>query len=155
MFAAANAIERAYAARGYVLVRVAAPPQKLQNGGTLRLVVIDGFVESVDVNGVPEKQRALVTARMASLIGKRHVTLSEIERRLILASDVPGMTLSSTIARGATPGGTRLVLEATESGVIGSLGIDNRLPRSLGNFALNASLALNDPLGWGEQIYGA
>ena len=155
IFAAANALEQAYAARGYVLVRVAVPPQKLQNGGTLRLVVIDGFVESVDVNGVPEKQRAFVTARMASLIGERHVTLSEIERRLILASDVPGMTLSSTIARGAAPGGTRLVLEAAQSAVTGSAGFDNRLPSSLGNFALNAALALNDPFGWGEQIYGA
>jgi len=48
IFVAANAIEQAYAARGYVLVRVAVPPQKLQNGGTLRLVVLDGFIEGVD-----------------------------------------------------------------------------------------------------------
>ena len=33
IFAAANAIEQAYAARGYVLVRVAVPPQQLKNGG--------------------------------------------------------------------------------------------------------------------------
>jgi hypothetical protein len=104
IFAAANAIEQAYAARGYVLVRVAVPPQQLKNGGPLRLVVVDGFVESVDVKGVPERQRALVQARLASLIGKRHVTLAEIERRLILASDIPGLVLSSTIARGTAPG---------------------------------------------------
>ena len=104
LFAAANAIEQAYAARGYVLVRVAVPPQQLKNGGTLRLVVIDGFVEGVDVKGIPEKQRALVQARLASLIGERHVSLSEIERRLLLASDIPGLTLSSTITRGTTPG---------------------------------------------------
>jgi hemolysin activation/secretion protein len=110
IFAAANAIEQAYAAHGFVLVRVAVPPQQLKNGGQLRLVVIDGFVESVDVKGVPEKQRALVQARLASLIGRRHVTLPEIERRLILASDVPGLVLSSTIGRGAAPGGTLLVL---------------------------------------------
>jgi hemolysin activation/secretion protein len=131
IFAAANAIEQAYAARGYVLVRVAVPPQQLKNGGPLRLVVIDGFVESVDVKGVPERQRALVQARLASLIGRRHVTLAEIERRLILASDIPGLVLSSTIARGATPGGTLLVLEATWSPVAGTFGVDNRLPRSL------------------------
>ncbi|MBV9286828.1 MAG: ShlB/FhaC/HecB family hemolysin secretion/activation protein, partial [Hyphomicrobiales bacterium] len=115
IFAAANAIEQAYAAHGYVLVRVALPPQQLKNGGTLRLVVIDGFVEGVDVKAVPERQRALVEARLASLIGKRHVTLAELERRLILASDVPGLVLSSTLARGAEPGGTLLVLEATWS----------------------------------------
>jgi len=155
IFAAANAIEQAYAAHGYVLVRVAVPPQQLKNGGQLRLVVIDGFVESVDVKGVPEKQRALVQARLASLIGRRHVTLPEIERRLILASDVPGLVLSSTIARGAAPGGTLLVLEATWSPVSGTLGVDNRLPRSLGNWELNGSSAVNSPFGYGEQFYGA
>ena len=155
IFAAANAIEQAYAAHGYVLVRVAVPPQKLENGGTLHLVVIDGFVEGVDVKGVPEKQRALVQARLASLIGERHVTLSEIERRLILASDIPGLVLSSTIARGTAPGGTLLVLEATQSAVAGTLGFDNRLPSSLGTWELNGALAVNSPLGYGEQIYGA
>src|SRR5271157_2273668 len=110
IFAAANAIEQAYAARGYVLVRVAVPPQKLQNGGTLRLVVIDGFVEGVDAKGVPEKQRALVLARLHSLIGECHVTLGEIERRLLLASDIPGLALASTITRGNAPGGNALGL---------------------------------------------
>jgi hemolysin activation/secretion protein len=155
MFAAANAIEQAYAAHGYVLVRVAAPPQQLRNGGTLQFVVIDGFVESVDVQGVPERQRALVQARLASLVGRRHVTLHEIERRLLLASDVPGLSLSSTIARGTAAGGTRLVLEATWNAVTGTLGFDNRLPRSLGNWELNGAVAVNSPLGYGEQLYGA
>jgi hemolysin activation/secretion protein len=154
MFAAASAIEQAYAARGYVLVRVAVPPQQLKNGGTLRLVVIDGFVEGVDVKAVPERQRALVQARLASLVGERHVTLSEIERRLLLASDIPGLTLSSTIARGTTPGGTLLVLEAGWSPFVGTLGVDNRLPSSLGNWSLDGALAVNSPLGHGEQLYG-
>ena len=117
--------------------------------------MIDGFVEGVDVKGVPEKQRALVQARLASLIGERHVTLSEIERRLILASDIPGLALSSTITRGSAPGGTLLVLEATQSAAAGTLGFDNRLPNSLGTWELNGAFAVNSPLGYGEQIYGA
>jgi hemolysin activation/secretion protein len=89
IYAVANAIEQAYAAAGYILVRVVVPPQKLDKGGALRLVIVDGFVEGVDVKGVAESQRSVVAARMASLIGRRHVTLDEIERRLLLASDVP------------------------------------------------------------------
>ncbi len=155
IFAAANAIEQAYAVRGYVLVRVAVPPQQLKNGGSLRLVVIDGFIEGVDLKEIPEKQRTLVQARLASLIGKRHVTLAEIERRLLLASDIPGLSLSSTITRGTVPGATLLVLEGTWNAVVGTLGVDNRLPTSLGDWELNGALAVNSPLGYGEQIYGA
>jgi hemolysin activation/secretion protein len=154
IYAVANAIEQAYAAAGYILVRVVVPPQKLDKGGALRLVIVDGFVEGVDVKGVAESQRSVVAARMASLIGRRHVTLDEIERRLLLASDVPGVTLRSTLARGATPGGALLVLEATYNAISGSVGVDNHLPNSLGAFALNSTLA-NSAFGLGEQIYGS
>ena len=95
----------------------------------------------------------MVSARTASLIGLRHVTLNEIERRLLLASDVPGQSLTSTLERGATPGGTQLVLETKQSYVTGSIGIDNDLPQSLRNFEWTGSLAVNSALGLGEQAY--
>jgi hemolysin activation/secretion protein len=38
---------------------------------------------------------------------------------------------------------------------VGDIGVDNRLPRSLGNWELNGSVAVNSPFGYGEQIYGA
>ncbi len=153
IYTAANAIEQAYAAVGYVLVRVVVPPQKLVPGGTLRLVVIDGFIEGVDVKGTPERERPLIAARMASLIGKRHVTLAEIERRLLLVSDIPGLVLRSTLAQGKNPGAAQLVLEATQNYVTGTIGVDNRLPKSLGIWELNSSLALNSAFGFGEQAY--
>ena len=43
IFAAARALEAAYANAGYVLVRITLPPQKLVNGSKLRLVVVDGL----------------------------------------------------------------------------------------------------------------
>ena len=153
IYIAANAIEQAYAAAGFVLVRVVVPPQKLVPGGKLRLVVVDGFIQCVDVKGAPESQRALISARMASLIGKRHVTLAEIERRLLLVSDIPGLVLRSTLTRGTTTGGAELVLEATQNYVTGTVGVDNRLPKSLGIWELNSSLALNSAFGFGEQVY--
>ncbi len=155
VYAAANALEQAYAAAGYVLARVAVPPQKLADGGPLRLTLVDGFIEAVDVAGVPERQRDAVAARMASLVGQRHVRLADIERRLLLVSDMPGLALRSTLTRGATPGGTLLLVEATQTYATGTLGFDNRLPKSLGPFALNASVSLNSVFGFGEQVYAS
>src|ERR1700680_287139 len=105
----ANALEQIYARAGYVLVRVTVPPQKLNDGGAVRIVIVDGFVEKVQV----ERVRELVAARMSSLVGRRHVKLGEIERRLSIAGDVPGLRLKSTLARGEELGGTLLVLEGT------------------------------------------
>ena len=61
----ANAMEEAYARAGYVLVRVTVPEQKLNDHGPLKIVVVDGFIEKVQVDNVPERVHALVAARMA------------------------------------------------------------------------------------------
>jgi hemolysin activation/secretion protein len=156
VYATANAIAQAYASEGYVLARVVVPSQKLVNGGALRLVVVDGFIESVDVKGIPQRQQTLVAQRTASLVGRRHIKLAEIERRLLLTADDPGLHLRSTLARGEqASGGTKLVLEATQDPVAGVVGYDNYLPSSLGISEFNASLALNSTLGYGEQIYAS
>ena len=149
----ANTLEQIYARAGYVLVRVTVPPQKLNDGGAVRIVIVDGFVEKVQVDHVPESVRELVSARMSSLIGRRHVKLTEIERRLLIAGDVPGLRLKSTLARGEELGGTLLVLEGTHRLVTATANIDNRLPSSLGTWSYGTSVALNSAFGLGEQFY--
>jgi POTRA domain, ShlB-type len=44
----------AYARAGYVLARVSVPDQKLNDHGVLRIVVVDGFVEKVEVDNAPD-----------------------------------------------------------------------------------------------------
>src|SRR5688500_17710144 len=53
IFAAARDLEVAYARAGFVLVRVLLPPQHLADGARLRLMVIDGFIERVELKDVP------------------------------------------------------------------------------------------------------
>jgi hemolysin activation/secretion protein len=151
----AGALEQTYARAGYVLVRVMVPPQKLNDGGALRIVVVDGFIEEVQVDNVPDRVRVLVNSRMASLVGRRHIKLNEIERRLLTAGDVPGLRLKSTLARGTTLGGALLVLEGTHRLVSATTNIDNLLPRSLGTWSYGANVALNSPFGYGEQFYAS
>ena len=154
IYAAASALEGAYGAAGYALARVVVPPQKLDPHGRLRIVVVDGYIEKIDVKGVPERQRGLIAARLAPLVGKRHVKLTEIERRVLLAGDAPGLALKSTLATGAASGGTRLVVEsATERLITGDSGVDNNLPRALRNWEFTRNLQINSPFGYGEQFY--
>ena len=154
IYALARTIEQIHAAAGYVLARVVASPQKLVDRGTLRLTIVDGFIEEIDVAGVPERARAAVADRVGFLVGRRHVRLDEIERGLLLAGDVPGLKLKSTLMRGAREGGARLVLEGEHHLIAGSLGGDDRLSRSLGTWQLRGAIAVNSALGIGEQVYG-
>jgi hemolysin activation/secretion protein len=148
-------MEEAYARAGYVLVRVMVPEQKLNDNGPLKIVIVDGFIEKVQVDNVPAQVRALVAARMASLIGRRHIKLDEIERRLLISGDVPGLRLKSTLARGKKLGSALLVLEGTHQLVTGTASVDNRLPASLGTWTYGTTVALNSAFGLGEQFYGS
>ena len=154
IYAAASEIEAIHARAGYVLARVSVPPQELASGAILRIAVTDGFVEGVDVSGLPRRVRAPVKARVATLVGKHHVTLHQIEQALLIAGDTPGLVLRSTLMRGSQPGGTRIVLEGSQHLLQGSIGVDNGLDPSLGRSEVNLQLALNSALGLGEQIYG-
>jgi hemolysin activation/secretion protein len=154
IYAFAQSIEQIYAQAGYTLARVVVPPQKLVDQGTLVIVVVDGFIEGIDVTGVPERVRRVVVARLGFLIGLRRLKRAAIERGLLVAGDVPGLKLRSTLMRGVSDGGARLVLEGEHDLVTGSLGADDRLSRSLGTWQLRGSVAVNNALGFGEQIYG-
>ena len=63
LFALAGAVEAIYASHGYALVRVTVPAQRLVDGGEARLSVIDGFVERLELDGVPERARARLHSR--------------------------------------------------------------------------------------------
>jgi hemolysin activation/secretion protein len=155
LYGVAAEIEAAYSRAGYVLTRVTVPPQRLVNGGVFRLIVLDGFIESIDVSAVPERQREVVRARLASLIGAHGLTMAQIERRLLLAADVPGLILHSALTKGAEIGGARLVLEANWKPVSASIGADNLVGPTYGNFEFPIQASLNSALGFGELIYGS
>ncbi len=129
------------------------PPQKVEDGGTLRLQVVDGHIEAIDVSALPESLRSLVEGRVKGLVGRKRLTLEEIERSILLAGDIPGVKLKSALARGETDGGTRLILDGEQAPFSTTLGTDNKLPESVGRYQANATFAWNNPLGLGEQIY--
>ena len=152
---AAAELERAYNDAGYLLARVIVPPQNLVDGGSLSLRVIDGFIEEVVVDAVPEPLRAPVRERLLRLVGQTQLTSVQLERELLLAGELPGLRLRSALVRGTQEGGTRLVVESGFAPMALQVQLDNGLSDALGRTQLYATLSLNSPLGRGEQWYTA
>lgn len=153
IFAAARELEAAYAKAGYVLVRVVLPPQHLVNGARLKLRVVDGFIERIETRDVPERVRNRITTLVGPLTGRRSLTLSEIERRVLLAGDTPGVILRTTLAPGKGEGATVLVIDARYQAVSALLTFDNTLSRALGRTTMGAGLDFNSVAGLGELVY--
>lgn len=153
IFAAARELEGAFVRAGSVLVRVVLPAQTIKDGNRLRLVVVNGFIERVDYRNLPEPTRARVSALIEPLVGRRDLTLGEIERRLLIAGDTPGVALRSTLAPSASTGGTTLILEAKYRPVTGFFGGDNTVGRALGGFTIGGGVDANTVFGQGETLY--
>jgi len=153
LFAAARQLEQAYADRGYILVRVSVPPQRLSPGTPVRVVVIDGFVEDLDVDHVAQPIRLAVLERLRPLVGRHHLTQGQIERALLLAGDLAGARLRSALSPGRAPGGVRLMVEGAFARFEGALGMDNSLPAALGQWQFTGNMAVNGPLENGDQLY--
>ena len=153
IFAATNRLENAYTNAGFVLSRVVLPQQTLRDGGTLRIVVIDGFIERIDAEQVPERARDRVAEITRPLIGKRGIKLPQIERALLLAGDTFGIRLTSTLSPGDATGATVLTLDGEFKEYTGSFGFDNTLSDELGPVNLSAGFEINGALEMGETFY--
>lgn len=153
IFNAASDLETAYTQAGFVLSRVVLPAQELRDGGRLKIVVIDGFVETVDTTALPAPVRTRIERITEPLIGKRSLRLPEIERQLLLAGDTYGVALGSALAAGATPGGTSLILQPEFRPVTGFFAFDNYNADALGPVNLSAGVELNSPFNLGETLY--
>ena len=153
VFSAARDLEASYARAGYVLVRVVLPAQTLRDGNVLRIVVVKGFVEKVEYKDVPDQIKSRISAVIDPLVGRSDLRLAEIERKLLIAGDTPGVALRSTLTPGATPGGAILVVQARYQMVSGFAGFDNTLSGSLGRSNISLGLDTNSALGFGEIVY--
>ncbi|MEM9496139.1 MAG: ShlB/FhaC/HecB family hemolysin secretion/activation protein [Pseudomonadota bacterium] len=154
LYKVAAQIEARYHNAGYILSRVTIPPQELEDGATMRINVVRGFIESIDDTNLPERVRRAIGKYARSLIGERGLTLKQIERRLLLASRVPGVALKSAIAPGEQVGGARLILTADWRPVGVGVSTDNELSDAFDRWKFDGRISLNSVLGAGEQVYG-
>ncbi len=153
IYAAAQALEQRLIQDGAAFTRVVVPQQDLQDGGTVRLEIVRGYIERVDTSKLPSSIRGAIAEILAPLEGSEAPTMAEIERRVLLAGDTPGVRLRSTLAAGSKPGATLLVIEAHYRPVELTLTAGNSLSESLGRESYGIGFNFNSVLGLGESIY--
>lgn len=142
-FGVAQALELRYRNAGYVTTRVVVPQQTIESG-VFRIQVIEGFLSDIVFEGDSGPARAAIERLIGPLRGIRPVELADIERRLLLANDLAGITVRATLE--AAPdvlGGSTLRVAAQRSQREASLSLDTRSSPYLGWANVGASLAFN------------
>jgi len=153
LYSLALEIEREYNEKGYPLVRVILPTQELEpEQATIFLKVIDGYIEQLDLSKVPVNQVRRVYSYLKPLIKKKSIKFSDIERQLLLAGNIAGLTLESTLAAGTNEGGTVLAIDTKHQLINGGVTFDNTQSEELGRQQGQIRAVINSPMGLGETI---
>ncbi len=142
------ALVNLYRSNGYVYTAVSA----FVDHGALRFIVTEGHVTDVQVEGDVGPVRAQVLRFLRHLTEIRPIDTASLERWLLLATDIPGLTVQSVLrAAPGEPGGLLLIAQVKRAAIGGLLTADNRGFRQAGPEELLATADFNSFTPFGER----
>lgn len=154
IYALAARITARYGEAGYVLSRAIVPPQSLApHSAVVRIEIIEGYVDDVVWPSGLERYRDYFSDYRAHILESRPANIKVIERYLLLASDLPGLTFSSTFKpSSANPRASTLMVSVREKRVDAEASIDNRGSKGRGPWQARVAGTANNWLGLHEAI---
>ncbi|MFO6270082.1 two-partner secretion system transporter CdrB, partial [Pseudomonas aeruginosa] len=121
----ANRLTAKYRQDGYLLTQVVVPEQSIE-GGKVRLQVIEGYLEHVQIKGAVDGPRVRVEELLAPLTEKRPLDADTLERGLLLVGDLPGVNVQSVLSPGQALGSSNLDVALQQQRYEGFVSLDNR-----------------------------
>ncbi len=150
--AAASAVANAYRDAGWV-VRAYLPAQDIA-AGVVTIQVVEAVFGKVVLDGPAARWvKPAVVLDIFEAQQQRGALLNAeaLDRALLLADDLPGVSVSGSMQQGANEGETDLLVKlGDEPRYVGDISLDNTGARSTGANRINANLSVNSLLGLGD-----
>ena len=151
---AATAVANAYREAGWT-VRAYLPQQDITDG-IVTIQIVEAVFGGVQLEGAPATRVSLAQIQRGFDAQQKvgaPLNADALDRALLLADDLPGVTVSGSLREGAQAGQTELVIKlADEPLIAGDATLDDTGSRSTGANRLSASFNLGSPLGMGELL---
>ena len=152
--AIAARIAQAYRERGYPLAQVVIPPQDVTSG-ELTFTVLEGKIGRVRLTVAPGApiRESMVRARLAAIQPGKPLRQAELERTMLLLSDLPGIRVSSALETGSAPGTVDLnvTVEPVRRWNF-AVAVDDYGAAPAGRWRLGAVGRLASPFGIGDNL---
>lgn len=148
-----NRIERKYRTDGYVATRVIVPPQAIR-GGKPVMQIFEGKIIHYEINGEIGAVKKHIARLLDNLLTDKPATWSELERYLLLARDLPGISLTGTLrsAGDSSPGGVILVVDTALKAVDALVSVQNRNADPTGPWTVTLGVSQNSKTRFGERL---
>jgi hemolysin activation/secretion protein len=149
--ALAGAMSAAYAHSNVALFTVVIPNQDL-TGGTVKVLVGEGYLETVVLKGEVEgRSLSLVKAYAEKLRREKPLSRARFERYLSLIRDIPGLRVQTALKLGKTRGGVILELTLDYDKPRVSFSYDSRSTSLIGDGRIEADVRLPHLLREGDS----
>ncbi|WP_156851663.1 ShlB/FhaC/HecB family hemolysin secretion/activation protein [Bartonella refiksaydamii] len=147
-----KAVTKLYMKRGYIAVRAYLPEQDL-SGGHLKIVVVEGVMEAITLDGhkVGRKSQGEIVTAFPDLIGKP-TNLRQIEQGLDQINRLFSRQATISLGAGGTPGGSILDLHIDKQKPwLITLSSDNLGAKATGLYQTRLSFSFDDLLRINDQ----
>lgn len=153
----AQRIGQAYVTAGYPLYSVQIPAQDFA-GGVARVVVTEGYVEGVLIDGdTAGGNLDLLKQYAARIVAERPLTRPTLVRYILLMNDIPGLKVGSRFEPGTAPGGTTLRLTIERKDYELASAVTNQGSAALARYQFTVAATAYSALQQGDRtslIYG-
>lgn len=149
-----TAITRLYASRGYVTSGAFLPPQDDLATGVIKVQVVEGELERLEVKGL-QRLRDRYVRRRIELATQPPLNLRKLESALQLLQINPLLTsVQAELKAGTAPGRSVLVVTLREARTFRAAAlIENRDSPSVGEFRGSVQFSQDNLLGLGDRFY--
>lgn len=146
-------ITQTYREAGFLVSVAYVPPQQIGERQTLTLSVLEGRVGRVLVQGSQRYRDDQLTASSLGLIG-RPLRRAELDRALLYARDLPGVSVTSVLQSGQNEGETDIILVARDSDRPYEItaGLSNHGTDSTGKYRAELGVSAFNALGAGDVL---
>ena len=148
------AVAELYRAAGWV-VRAYLPQQDIV-GGVVTIQIVEAVFGGVTLEGPAPARVSLAQIQRsfdaAQTVGEL-LNADELDRALLLADDLPGVTVAGSLRPGAQANQTELVIQLADEALrMGDATLDNTGSRATGAERLSANLSFNSPFQRGDLL---
>lgn len=150
---AAGAITRHYQNQGYLLAYAYLPAQKIEQG-VIEIAVLEGTVDSVQIVTAQDVRLSdeVIQQHVEGIAQAPQVLQTDLERRLLLLNDIPGVVARASFVPGGKPGTADVVVTvAEEEPLVSTIDFNNYGSDSTGEFRLGVQFYLRNLFGLGDS----
>lgn len=141
-----------YHARGYPLARAIVPAQTIHEG-VVEIEIIEARYGDIRLDNSSRVRDTLLAATLSPLQGGQMVEQRDLDRALLLLSDIPGVVVKATLQPGEAVATSDLLVETmATAAVTGNVTVSNFGSNYTGNARIGATVNWNNPLHYGDVL---